>query len=137
MSDSNQQSPSSPHEPLPGESEYHTNVAVHLILTIVTCGLFNLYWNYKQMQACNHMLGRQEFSFGLWFLLTIITCGIYHVFYQYKMGMAIVELQRSRNRHVFGELPILSVIVTVMALSIIVDAIHQLEINKIVDPTRL
>ena len=136
MLDSSQPSPRPSHEAHPGESEYHANIAVHLILTIVTCGLFSLYWNYKQMQACNQMLGRREFSFGLWFLLTFITCGIYHVFYQYKVGMAIVELQRSRDRHVFGELPILSVIVTIFALSIIVDAIHQSEINKLVDPTR-
>ena len=86
---------------VPSESRHNLSIPLHLILTILTCGLFNLYWNYRQMEACNDLLKREEFSFWLWFLLSIITCGIYHIFYQYKMGAALVEIQRNRNRAVF------------------------------------
>ena len=50
---------------------YHVNIALYLLLTIITVGLFNLYWNWKQMQACNDLLEREEFSFLTWLLLNL------------------------------------------------------------------
>ncbi len=114
------------------ESKHRVSIAGYIILTLLTCGLFNLYWNYRQMKACNYLLGREEFSFWAWLLLTIITCGIYHVFYQYKMGTAIGEIQHSRGLYIFENLPIISVVVTIIGLPFVVDCIHQNEINKIV-----
>jgi hypothetical protein len=111
---------------------HYMNIALHLVLTLLTCGLWNLYWNYRQMQACNEMLGREEFNFLLWFVLCIVTCGIWHVFYQYKMGESIVRIQRDFGLPVFDSLPIISCILTVLGWSIVVDAVHQHEINKIV-----
>ncbi|MFP4176815.1 MAG: DUF4234 domain-containing protein [Planctomycetota bacterium] len=110
---------------------HRANIALYLILTIITCGIFNLYWNYRQMEACNDMLGRREFSWGSWFLLSIITCGIYHIYYQYKMGAAIVEIQQKRQGHAEDSLPVISVMVTILGLSIIADAIHQSKINQL------
>jgi len=115
-----------------GRSRYYLSIPLYLILTLLTCGIFNLYWNYLQMEACNSLLKRVEFRFGYWILFTLLTCGIYHIFYQYKMGAAIVELQRDYNKVVFDSLPVISVIVTVLGLSIVVDCIHQHEINKLV-----
>jgi hypothetical protein len=115
-----------------GRSSYYLSIPLYLILTLVTFGIFNLYWNYRQMQACNGLLKRVEFRFGYWILFTLLTCGIYHIFYQYKMGAAIVALQRDYNKAVFDALPVISVIVTVLGLSIVVDCIHQYEINKLV-----
>ena len=115
-----------------GRSSYYLSIPLYLILTLVTCGIFNLYWNYRQMEACNGLLKRVEFRFGYWILFTLLTCGIYHIFYQYKMGAAIVELQRNYNKAVLDALPVISVIVTVLGLSIVVDCIHQHEINKLV-----
>jgi hypothetical protein len=120
-----------PAQPITPKS--YINIPLYLILTILTCGIFNLYWNYRQMEACNALLNRREFSFWIWLLLAILTCGIYHIFYQYKMGAAIVEIQHLMNRDLFDKLPLISVIVTIIGLSIVVDCIHQQEINKIND----
>ncbi|MEX1329560.1 MAG: DUF4234 domain-containing protein [Desulfobacterales bacterium] len=120
-----------PAQPITPKS--HINIPLYLVLTILTCGIFNLYWNHRQMEACNVLLNRREFSFWTWLLLTILTCGIYHIFYQYKMGAAIVEIQHLLNRDVFYKLPLLSVIVTILGFSIVVDCIHQNEINKLND----
>lgn len=114
------------------KSKYNLSIPVHLILTLITCGIFNLYWNYKQMEACNYLLKRQEFRFAHWILFSILTCGIYHIFHQYKMGAAIVEIQRNTNKNIFDSLPLISCLVTIFGLSIVVDCIHQHEINKIV-----
>ncbi len=112
--------------------EHHISIPKFLILTLLTCGLFNLYWNYRQMNACNDLLDEEEFNFWMWLLLSIVTCGLYHIYYQYKMGRAIVEIQQSMDERVFEILPVISIIVTILGLSIIVDCIHQNELNKIV-----
>ena len=112
--------------------EHFASIPKYLILTLLTCGLFNLYWNYRQMNACNDLLDDEEFNYWIWLLLLIVTCGLYHIYYQYKMGRAIVEIQNDMNEKVFDTLPIISLIVTILGLSIIVDCIHQNEINKII-----
>ena len=114
------------------KSKHNLSIPIYLVLTLITCGLFNLYWNYKQMETCNYLLKRQEFVFIYWLLFSILTCGIYHIFYQYKMGSAIIEIQRNENKAIFDSLPIISCLVTIFGLSIVVDCIHQYEINKIV-----
>jgi ABC-type thiamin/hydroxymethylpyrimidine transport system permease subunit len=115
----------------PTHAEHVMDIAISVILSVVTFGLYDLYWNYRQMDACNDLVGRPEFSWGMWFLLTIITCGIYHIFYQYKMASVIVEVQRNRGTHVFESLPVLSALVSLLGFGLIVDCIHQDEINKL------
>ena len=85
------------------------------------------------MEACNEILQRQEFKFIYWLLFSLLTCGLYLIFYQYKMGAAIVEIQQNKSKAVFESLPILSCLVTVFGLSIVVDCIHQHEINKVIN----
>lgn len=107
------------------------SIPVDIILTLVTCGLYNLYWNYKQMKSCNELLGRDEFSWGTWLLLSLVTCGIYHVYYQYKMGESLYLIEKFENVPVFDNLPMISLLGTLFGFSIVVDAIHQDQINKI------
>jgi hypothetical protein len=113
-------------------ADFEINIPAYVIFTIITCGLFNIYWNYRQMEACNYLLGRQEFDFGKWLLLTIITCGIYHIYYQYKMGSAIVEIQQKNGKPENTNLPVLSLVVTIVGLTIVADCVHQNEINMLV-----
>lgn len=109
----------------------HANVALYLILSIFTVGLFNLYWNWRQMQACNALLSRQEFSWIRWILFCLLTFGIYHFYYQYKMGAAINEIQEIVGVHVTEGLPVLSLVATLVGFGIVTDCIHQYELNKV------
>jgi hypothetical protein len=112
-------------------SPYYANIPLYLLLTLVTAFLFNLYWNYRQMVACNELLERDEFSWLLWIVLTLLTCGLYHLYYQYKMGAAINEIQYERELPVTEGLPVLSVIAAILGVGVVADCIHQHEINKI------
>jgi hypothetical protein len=112
-------------------SRHQVSIPLYLILTLLTFFVFNLYWNYRQMVACNDLLGRSEFSWTIWILLTILTCGIYHLFYQYKMGAAINEIQHQRGFPVTDGLPVLSVVAAVLGVGVVADCIHQYELNKI------
>jgi hypothetical protein len=108
------------------------SIPTYLILTIVTCGLWNLIWNYKQQAACNELLGREEFKFATWLILSIVTCGLYFIYYQYKMGEVITEIQEAKGLRVNTNLPMVSLVLSLVGLSIVADVVHQSEINKIV-----
>lgn len=113
--------------------EHYASIPIYLVATILTLGIFNLYWNWRQMQACNDMLRREEFAFVTWLLLSIITCGLYHLYYQYKMGSALVEIQRASDAAVFEELPVVSLLAAIFGVGVVADCIHQHEINKLVE----
>ena len=126
--------PSSVRPRIPGYEEYAASVALYLILTLVTVGIFNLYWNYRQMQVCNELLDRNEFSWLLWILLVVVTCGLYHLYYQYKMGAAINEIQELYDCPFTDGLPVLSLVVAILGFGIVADCVHQHELNKLVQP---
>ena len=113
------------------ESPHHASIPLYLLLTILTCGIFNLYWNYRQMVACNDLLARNEFSFVLWLLLTLLTCGLYHLYYQYKMGAALNEIQAQLDFPVTEGLPILSLVAAIVGFGVVADCVHQHELNRI------
>lgn len=66
-------------------------IAVSIILTIVTCGIYGIYWficitNETEQVSEDTTLS----SGGVAFLLTIITCGIYGIYWAYKMGKLLM-----------------------------------------------
>ena len=49
--------------------EGQRNIGIGILLTIITCNIYGLYWQYKKMQILNAWLGSDEYSFWLWFFL--------------------------------------------------------------------
>jgi hypothetical protein len=109
------------------------SIGLYIVLSIFTCGLFALYWQYRQMCTLNAWLGRQEYSFIMWFLLSIITCGIYGIYYEYKMSKGINEIQERNSLHVNNDLAVLSILLTIFGLGLVSIAIQQADINKFYD----
>ena len=105
------------------------NIGIAVLLSKITCGIYGLVWQYKQMKVLNSWLSRREYSFGMWFLLSIITCGIYAVYNEYKMGRGIVEIQEQNNLMV-NNVSTICLFLTLIGLSIVSMAIQQSEINK-------
>jgi hypothetical protein len=116
--------------PLPA-SQAVSNIVVDILFSLVTCGIYNLFWNARQFGALNAFLGEERFAFWKWLLLSIVTCGIYNVYNEYLVGVAIVEVQRNANRPVAANLPLLCVVISIFGLSVVADAIQQHEINKL------
>lgn len=66
------------------------NIAVCIILSIVTCGIYGIYWFIKITDETNQLSGNTTLaSGGMAFILTIITCNIYGWYWAYKMGEKI------------------------------------------------
>ena len=121
-------------EAMPIEAERaRSNIAVDIILSLVTLGIYNLFWQARQMRVVNAFLGEKRFSFWSWFFLSLVTCGLYHVYHEYVMGQTITQIQVKRGRESNPNLSMISLLLSVMGLMIVTDAIQQHEINALYD----
>lgn len=62
------------------------NIAVCIILSIVTCGIYGLYWLVCLTNDTNAVSETEGTSGGMVLLLTIITCNIYSLYWGFKQG---------------------------------------------------
>jgi len=116
----------------PLSQEFYVQIALGIVLSILTCGLYNIYWNAKQFRAMNALLGREEYKFWFWLLLSILTCGVFHVYYEYKMGSDLQEYLKTRGLQVSPNLAIIGLVLSCLGLTVVSDAIYQHELNRLI-----
>ncbi len=115
----------------PLTSEHHLDIATGIILSLVTCGIYNIYWNYRQFQTMNALLGREEYKFLMWLVLSLVTCGLFHIYYEYKMGSDLYAYLKEQGRDPNPNLPVIGLVLACFGLTIITDAVYQHELNKL------
>lgn len=109
------------------------NLAMYIVLTIVTCGLFGIYWFIVVTDDVKSIVNdNQTPSGGVAFLLTLVTCGIYGFFWAYKMGEKI-DYMKSMQGMPSGNSSILFLILEIFGLQIVNLALIQDTVNKFVD----
>ena len=63
------------------------SIVLAIILSLVTCGLYSIYWFIVLTDEINKASGRtSDLGGGLSYLLSLVTCGIYTYFWAYKLG---------------------------------------------------
>lgn len=104
------------------------SIVMCIILSIITCGIYSIYWMIKMNDEINMLAGdTQAPSGGMVFLLSIITCGIYSFYWLYKMGEKCDWLKR-----INGNSNILFLLLALFGFSIVCYCLIQDTINKIV-----
>lgn len=107
------------------------NVAVCIILSLVTCGIYGIYWFICLANDTNTVSGRvNDTSGGVAFLLTLVTCGIYGIYWAYKQGEKLDEAKTSRGIPSSNS-GILYLILTIFGFGIVAYALMQNELNKL------
>lgn len=126
--------PSTPGTPTSaGGAEHIRNITRDLIITLLTCGIYNLYIQHRQMVAVNAILKEQKYSFWSWFLLTLGTCGLYHIYHEYRKSSDLVLAMKDLSSNE----PIACLVLTMFGLSFVSDAIQQSHINRYYGCTKL
>ncbi len=121
--------------PLNSQPDLVRNIAIDILLTLVTCGIYNIYIQYKQIQALNILLNQEKYQFVTWALLTLVTCGIYHLYHEYRMSDDLCRLVSPQNPN--GSEPILCLVVSLLGAPIVADAIQQSRINQLFGNNKL
>ena len=117
------------HKPL--WRELFISIVPGIVFSLLTCGIYNLYWNAQQFKAMNVLMGREEYKFWPWFFFSLLTCGLYHIYYEYKMGTDLKDYFTSKGLAVNDNLPIIGLLLACVGLTIVSDAIYQQELNKL------
>ncbi len=109
------------------------NIAVCIILSLVTCGIYGIYWFIVLTDNTNSISGQENAtSGGMAFLWTLLTCGIYAIFWYYKMGEEIDMAKRNRGMSSQNS-GILYLLLGIFGFGIISYALIQNELNTMID----
>lgn len=100
-----------------------------ILLSLVTCGFYDIYWMITLNDNTNQLSGRDGTSGGLVFLFSIITCGIYTIYWMYQMGVAVEQIHEQHGEPA-GSLPVIYLLLTLFGLSIVAYALLQNELNN-------
>ncbi|MCR5833273.1 MAG: DUF4234 domain-containing protein [Selenomonadaceae bacterium] len=110
------------------------NVGLSIVLSLVTCGIYAIYWMYTITNDVHEVTGRQTTaSGGMVILYGLITCGIYFFYWMYKMGESLAEAKEKRGMHVDNNACFLYMVLTLFMLALVSYALIQSSINDIID----
>ena len=109
------------------------NIALCIVLTFVTCGIYGIYWFVVLTNEVKLASGDTKCaSGGLAFFLTIITCGIYGLYWAYKMGDLMKKAQEQKGLPA-NDRAIVYLILQFIGLGIVVYALVQNDLNQMAD----
>ena len=107
------------------------NIAVCIVLTLVTCGLYGIYWIVCLTNDVNTVSGDVNgTSGGMVVLLTIVTCGIYGIYWAYKQGEKL-DFTKNNRGIPSSNSGVLYLILQIFGFGIIAYALMQNELNKL------
>ena len=110
------------------------NLATCIILSIVTCGIYSLYWFIVVTDDAKNVSNDVEgASGGTALLLSIITCNIYGFYWAYKQGERLDNARYMRAMAGGGNSNILFLLLQIFGLGIVNYIIMQDILNKISD----
>ena len=107
------------------------SIPILIILSIVTCGIYYLYWIYKTTDEIKNFMGRDDINPALELILVLVTCNIYSLYWYYKYGKIVylemtakVGMDNSEDSTVL--LVILGLLVYVVAGAIMQDKLNAI-----------
>ena len=106
------------------------SIPLCIVLSIITCGIYSLYWFVKVTDELNYVSGDQGAATGgMSLLFTIITCGIYGLYWAWKCGERVNRLRTARGE-ADGFLHVIFLVLNLFELSIVTVALIQDELNR-------
>lgn len=106
-----------------------------LILTLITCGIYGIYWTYQITKSIGIIRGDYENDFWKLLLLSILTCGIYNIYWHYQAAKTIFAAQTRTTNMVPQDRSMMFLafyivnLCTAIPLSILVPVFLQSDIN--------
>lgn len=106
------------------------NIVTCIILSLVTCGIYGLYWYFCIIQDLNEVSETKDSQTpGMVLLLTIVTCGIYGWIWFYNAGEKLDAI-KVRNGESPSNYNLIFILLAIFGLSIVNEALIQTELNK-------
>lgn len=108
------------------------DMSVSVVLTIITCGIYGLYWFMCLHKDTQKLSGKVSCSAGIALLLRFLTCNIYGLIWVYQRGKLIQKAYQKRGHDQF-EYSELYLLFSFLGLEVVAYALIQKELNRIID----
>ena len=106
------------------------NIVVAILLSILTCGIYGIYWFITLTDDAGKANGDANFTGVKAFVFTLITCGIYGIYWNYKIGKEMYEANQKIGINT-SDNSVLYLILSIFGLSIVTYCLVQNELNTI------
>ncbi len=109
------------------------NVAVAILLSIVTLGLYGIYWEVCLVNDVNKVKQDENAKSGIVvFLLSLVTCNIYWLYWVFKAGKSI-DSAKTANGTPTSSRGLIYLLLSIFGLGIIAIAILQSDLNSLAE----
>lgn len=105
-------------------------IVVAILLTVLTCGIYGIYWFVKLTDESNAASGSDAASGALAIVYTLITCGIYTIYWNYKMGQKMHEAGKRYGVEIVDN-SVLYLILSLFGLGIVNYCLIQSDLNRL------
>ncbi len=106
------------------------NIFVSILLTILTCGIYGIYWFFSLIATIYNIYGSDD-NFAFEVVVSILTCGLYSFYMIYKAGNRLNAIKSTNYQHYTETSTTLLIILQLVSLQIINCCILQDELNTI------
>lgn len=104
-------------------------LALTIILSLITCGIYGIYWFIVLTDDINKVSGDYKTSGGMAFLYSLLTCGIYTFIWNYKMGKKLYEAGERHGKNI-SDNSILYLVLSLFGFGIVSYALMQNDLNQ-------
>ncbi len=106
------------------------NIVTAIILSLVTCGIYGLYWLICMTDESNSLSdANKTASGGMTILLILVTCGLYSIYWYYSMGKKLHEAGIKYGRDVTDN-SVIYLVLGLVGLGIVSQVMIQNDLNK-------
>ncbi len=107
------------------------DIATQIILTVITCGLYSLYWIATITDDVNILNEDNSNTSGITVvLLSILTCGLYLIYWNYDTGRKLYELGKKYDKEIVDN-SIIYLILSIFKADLVNLILMQSDLNKI------
>lgn len=103
-----------------------------LVLGLLTCGIYSIYWVYKTSSEIKDALGREDINPALDAVLSLLTCYIWLIYLAYKYPQLLLQLQEKAGLP-RNDISLVSLILAIVGLAPISFFMIQSELNNVWD----
>ena len=106
------------------------NIVTCIILTVITCGIYGIYWFIVITDDVARVTDDHSMSGGVSFLLNLITCGIYGIYWAFQMGRKLYDYSNKNNLGL-ADNAIVYLLLQIFGFGIVNYALIQNDLNRL------
>lgn len=106
------------------------DIATQIILTVITCGLYSLYWIATITDDVNMLSDNNNTSGITVVLLSILTCGLYLIYWNYDIGRKIYQLGNKYDKQI-SDNSIIYLILSIFQANLVNLILMQSDLNRL------